>query len=541
MKNRFFTLPLLLILPGRAFSGETGTYEARLAESRESIYRTAEALGISVYEDFPVLPGRGGSDGAPPPYTALPERRPAINVPMLPEPEAVPVKDNSMPMGDRLGYLTIAYHAVSAQIADSGLLPWGRPAPSFDSISRRALEAVGDTRYPARRAGAESLLREPGFISELERITGTRFLPGSEVSHLIDGPASFAVKDRLIREAKKTIYIATYAIYDDVTGNETVDMLLERKKAGVDIRVMVDDKMAHVFGGRLLKKMQAAGIEILRYTDKDRSHDYLHVKLIVVDGERAVAGGMNYGDPYSHKGGGLKWRDTDTFYTGPAAAESERIFAEMWNARAGKTETRISPAAARAAGSGSARVAVVLQNPPSLTPPVLTGILKAMAGATRRINIENAYLIAIPAVNSAVIEARARGVEVNILTNSKESIDSDGKAMADTIVAGTRVFAAAGANVYLKRGETLHSKFMTVDGVFASVGSYNLHPRSERYDTELNVNILDEASTAQLDAAFEKDIAEAQRMTLAELEAKKPGLMARILSSVGFAQLSPKR
>jgi len=183
---------------------------------------------------------------------------------------------------------------------------------------------------------------------------------------------------------------------------------------------------------------------------------------------------------------------------------------------------------------------VVPQTPPSLTPPLLTSLLKAMAGATRRINIENAYIIAIPAVNRAVLEARERGVEVNILTNSKESIDSDGKSMADTIVEGTKVFAAAGANVYLKQGETLHSKFLTVDGVFASVGSYNLHPRSERYDTECNVNILDADAVRKLDEAFARDLAEAKHMTLQDLQAGKPGWLSRLLAKVGFGQLSHK-
>jgi cardiolipin synthase len=192
------------------------------------------------------------------------------------------------------------------------------------------------------------------------------------------------------------------------------------------------------------------------------------------------------------------------------------------------------------AAAGAARVAVVPQNPPSLNPPLLTSMLKAMAGATRRINIENAYIIAIPAVNRAVAEARARGVEVNILTNSKESIDSDGKSMADSIVEGTKVFLAAGANVYLKQGETLHSKFLTVDGEFATVGSYNLHPRSERYDTECNFNVLDPAFAAGLDEAFARDIAAAKKITLKDFEGKKPGLLSRLLLKVGFGQLSHK-
>lgn len=536
-----FLLPCALALQPLAAAAQAPAAfsDAQLADSRARILKTAEALGAPVYEDYPVYAQRGPA--APPAGIAAGPASKGFQLLPPPAPEPQPAeKGNSMPMGNVPGYLRIGWHALCAQLQDSGLLFWQDKAPSFDEISDRAEAAARRSAFAPRRAGEESLLRDEGFVRELEALTGAKFLGGNSAEPLIDGPAAFAVKDRLMRGARRSVYVASYAFYDDATGAEAAEILIGRKKAGVDVKVMVDDKMAGVFGGPLLKKMEAAGIDVVRYSDADRAHDYLHVKMLVVDGETAVVGGMNYGDPYSHKGNGLKWRDTDIVYSGPAAAESARVFAALWNPRVKNPRARITPPEQNPAGAGQARIAVVPQNPPSLNPPLLTGLLKAMAGATRRINIENAYIIAIPAVNRAVIEARERGVEVNILTNSKESIDSDGKSMADTIVEGTKVFAAAGANVYLKQGETLHSKFLTVDGVFASVGSYNLHPRSERYDTECNVNILDAAAVEALDAAFAADLAAAKHMTLKDLEAKKPGWLSKLLAKVGFGQLSHK-
>lgn len=537
--DNFKRLPLAaaLLLAPQVLPAQPQPSEARLDQTRAGMVRTAEALGVPVYEDYPVY----AESGAPAARAAaLPSRAPSFQLlpPPAPEPQAVEVKDNSMPLGNKLGYLRIAWHAVAGQLQDAGVLFWQDRAPSFEKISESAEKAARASAFAPRAAGQESLLRDERFIGELEAVSGTKFIAGNAAEPLIDGPAAFAVKDRLIRGAKRSIYAASYAFYDDVTGQEAAAMLIERRRAGVDVKVMVDDKMAGVFGGRQLKQMAEAGVDVLRYSDADRPHDYLHVKLLVVDGEAAVAGGQNYGDPYSHKGGAIKWRDTDAVVYGPAAAEAARAFASLWNPRVKDAARRIAPPPA-APAAGRARVAVIPQNPPSLNPPLLTSLLKAMAGATTRINIENAYIIAIPAVNRAVAEARARGVEVNILTNSKESIDSDGKSMADAIVEGTKVFLAAGANVYLKQGDTLHSKFLTVDGEFATVGSYNLHPRSERYDTECNFNILDEGFVSGLDAAFARDIAAAKKITLKDLEAK-PGFLARLLMKVGFGQLNYK-
>lgn len=512
-------------------------YDAELERSRSRILKTAEALGISVYEDFPV---QVGSPAYTPVPTALPVFRAEkgrFQVPVLSEPEPQPAEPR-MNKGRKLGYLVLAYHAIAAQISDSGLLFWREKVPCFEKISASIDAAVGRTAYGSRRAGESSLLEDEGFVKELEALTGARFLDGGSASALMDGPVSFEVKDRLMREAKKSIYIASYAFYDDVTGNETAGILLEKKRAGVDVKVLVDAKMTAIFGAGVLKRLEAGGVEVLRYREA-RAHDYLHVKLLIVDEESAVVGGMNYGDEYSHKGNSGKWRDTDVLYTGPAVTESVRVFAEMWNPRA-KAPARRVAAPVQAAPTGAARIAVLPQDPPTLEPPILTGIVKAIYGATRRVNIENAYLIAVPALDKAVADACVRGVEVNILTNSKESIDADGKAMADTILDGLRVFAAAGANIYVQRGETLHSKFMTVDGVYVNVGSYNMHPRSERYDTELNVAIIDAGTAAEFDGAFDRDIAGARRMTREELDTRKSGWFSRLLGRFGYSQLNPK-
>ncbi|MDA8132176.1 MAG: phosphatidylserine/phosphatidylglycerophosphate/cardiolipin synthase family protein [Elusimicrobia bacterium] len=540
MKN---PLPVLIIplffIPGQALQAQPApaAEQARLDQSRQKILRTAEALGITVYEDLPAVSGGPSAPRAQALPATVPPAAPALP-PEVPAPaQQEPPPGNTMSKGNKLGYLVLAWHSVAAQVADSGLLFWRHAAPGFDAISESVETSVKRSAYSPRRAGESSLLEDPGFAAEMEDLTGARFSGGGTARALIDGPASFAVKDALIRGAKRSIYIASYAIYDDVTGSELTAMLLAKKREGVEIKVMVDEKMSHIFGGGQLKELDKAGVETVLYRDAGRPHDYLHVKLLIVDGENAVVGGMNYGDEYSHKGPGLKWRDTDVLYTGPAVDDSVKAFAALWNPLAGG-RGRVEPPSAPQRASGPARIAVLPQNPPSMKPPILAAIIKAMSGATRNINIENAYIVAIPAVNRAVQEARARGVEVNILTNSKESIDSDGKSMADTIVEGTKVFAAAGANVYLKRGQTLHSKFMTVDGVFTCVGSYNLHPRSERYDTEMNIAVLDRGAAAEFDEAFYRDIAEAKKMTLEELNKKKPGWFSRLVGKVGFSQLS---
>jgi cardiolipin synthase len=171
----------------------------------------------------------------------------------------------------------------------------------------------------------------------------------------------------------------------------------------------------------------------------------------------------------------------------------------------------------------------------------MTSIIKAIYGATRVINIENAYFVPIPALTEALLSARARGVEVNIFTNSKYSIDEEARVLSDVSMKSLLPLFKAGANIYLKKGDTLHSKFMTVDGIFCSIGSYNLHPRGERYDSEMNVNILDQEGVSYLDKVFKDDISNlAVKITSETQLVPEQGWFSKIIEKYFYSQLNNK-
>ncbi|MBI5744839.1 MAG: phosphatidylserine/phosphatidylglycerophosphate/cardiolipin synthase family protein [Elusimicrobia bacterium] len=441
------------------------------------------------------------------------------------------------------GTAVTLWHALGTQIADLGWIP-GTGAPSFEEISKRVIKASKSSAFPARQAGQPSLFTDPGFVAEFEQVTGARFSSGNYTRFLINGEASFEAKDALIKNAKKSLLISSWAFYDDKTGYEAAQMLIAKHKEGVDVKVIIDDIVSSSHGKKVVKLMTDAGVPVIRHADLDRSGDIWHVKVMIADDKYAIAGGMNFGDVYSHKAGTVLWRDTDVMFSGPAVAEAKRLLGGVWNKQVEAKKLGYKSVDLRGLESadyqgGSSRVAVVLQNPPKSS-PILVSIVKAMYGATKRINIENAYFVAIPAVTEAVLDARARGVEVNILTNSADSIDAEGKPIVDAMAKCLIPLQQAGVNIYLKQGtlQTLHSKFMTVDGEFADIGSYNLHPRGERIDTEVNVNVLDRASVYQLDSAFAQDLAAAKKITDPKQLETKPGLVSQIMSNFFYAQLS---
>ncbi|GAB4030828.1 MAG: hypothetical protein Fur0012_07400 [Elusimicrobiota bacterium] len=515
------------------------------------IKKTAEAMGVSVYEDFPASSASFGSlDRTIPSADGLviAGRTGAV---MMPEPSLNSnnfPKPPSLSFGEKAniywGYVITLWNSIGAQISDSGVFSSG--APSFEDISKNILNRTESSQFKPRNYGEKSLLEERGFLSEFEKIAGSSFSPGNSVKFLIDGEESFRYKDYLIKNAKKSVYITTWAFYDDITGEDALNMLSEKKKQGVDVKIILDGKVINSHGVSVVSRMEKAGLEIIKFREKGRVADIWHAKMIVVDGEYVIMGGMNFGDPYSHKDpNGLKWRDTDVMIMGPAVARAGEFFARIWNSEVDKNSLgfkKLPESLESLPATGNAMISFSYSNPPvSEGTAILSSIIKAIKGATRKINIENAYFVPIPALTQALLEARSRGVEVNIFTNSKDSIDSEAKSVSDISMKSMMPLFKAGAGIYLKKGDTLHSKFMTVDGTFVSIGSYNLHPRGERYDSELNANIIDREGAAFLDKVFEKDLAtQAVKITSEKQLVPDQSWFSSIIEKYFFSQLMKK-
>ncbi len=419
--------------------------------------------------------------------------------------------------------------------------------PSWAALSRRHQKAVQNTVVPPAGPGTPSAFLDARFVGEFEKLTGARFSDNNVATPLIDGPASFAERDALIDNAKKSIHLMTWAFYDDTTGEQTTAKLLAAKARGVDVKIVVDGNVAKKPGhDAMLAKLEAGGVTVVRWSDPARPHDGQHRKVMIVDGHTAIAGGLNVGDVYSHRAGAQKWRDTDVKLQGSAVVDCERLFAAVWNTQKKGRNLPIErlrvprkPPAAVPPTSGkpaAGHASIVNDTPgPKGNANILLAALKAIAGATERIDIENAYLITTPALQQAIVDACARGVKVRILTNSPDSVDEP--IVSAPIMKSLPALIEAGAEVYLKQGDTLHSKFMTVDGVYSMVTSYNLHPRSERYEGEMAVNILDTNVTSALTTSFDNDIAAAKHIKKASDVVVPTSALSIIASRFFFDQL----
>jgi cardiolipin synthase len=339
--------------------------------------------------------------------------------------------------------------------------------------------------------------------------------PAKNLKILVNGPASFAARDSLMAGAQKSIDILTWAIYSDKTGFEAAELLIKKHRSGVKVRVIVDGQVAQKPGyNEAVQKLEQAGIEVVRWFSKTHPFEGQHRKIMIIDGEHVIAGGLNFGDVYSHKNPDpsvAKWRDTDFYFQGEAAIEGSRLFANIWNEQVllhQKPYEQIKVPLANVAVVGKdAETVTVLNHDPSKDQngsTVMMTLLKGLREAKRSVDIENAYIVLFPELKAEIKAAVDRGIQVRILTNSATSVDEP--IVSIPILRSAYELASLGAKVYLRKGTTLHSKLAIIDGIYTLGMSYNLHPRSERVEGEMATLVTSSVFGAQMTAVFEQDI-----------------------------------
>jgi cardiolipin synthase A/B len=346
-----------------------------------------------------------------------------------------------------------------------------------------------------------------GYLGKADRV---QLLPNTE---------SFDLRKKLIEEAKESIYMMVWSIYDDETGFEFMKQLFSAldRNPDLDIKIIVDGNVATLGGHRkFLKDMEELSdgrIKILKWKTHKYRANGTHRKMIIFDKKTIITGGMNVGNSYAHFQGAPQWRDLDMLIEGESAGISAyNQFVTIWNSHDSKKPSeqiaKLKPIEVDEDQTQGIPLVFIDQHPGSTHKKahmgVHTAVVKLLRNAKDTIDIENAYFIMDPVLKTEIKAAIDRGVKVRIFTNSKESIDM--AVVTNPILKSAKKASNWGADVYIKRGATLHAKYMIVDGVVSMVGSFNFHPRSLRFDGENAVVVIDEEFARGLTEHFEEGI-----------------------------------
>jgi cardiolipin synthase len=355
---------------------------------------------------------------------------------------------------------------------------------------------------------AEEDLMELAANSEQFRSGGPPF-SGNSVELYFEPARKYDALKEAIRSARSHIHIEYYRFRGDGIGAELRDLLIERVKAGVEVRVLCDGiGSLHANRADFFRPLVDAGGEFavflpLRFAKIiERVNFRDHRKIAVIDGRTGFIGGMNIGDEHL----GLdpeagKWHDAHLRIDGPAVAELQRVFLIDWLFTTDRrvAEPKYFP---RVPPTGDETVQVVSSGPDRRWPTILQLYFQAVAMASRQVFISSPYFIPDRSLLMALETAALRGVDVRLLLPH----NPDGRIVAAAAHSYYEEVLEAGIRIFEYLPGFMHSKMITVDGRYGSVGSANMDVRSFGLNFEVSAFVYSRAFARRLRLQFERDL-----------------------------------
>jgi cardiolipin synthase A/B len=369
----------------------------------------------------------------------------------------------------------------------------------------RRLAARKDFLYAVGGEPAEQL----ADTHSIERILLTGGAPrtttGDRVQLFTGGEGTFEHVQRLFSSARQSIDVSTFILGGDCTGMSVLDVLAARAAEGVRVRLLLDGLFYFRPNRKKLAVLARAGGQIavfmplLRLPFRGPANLRNHRKIIVVDGEHAVVGGMNLADEYMGAAPRAdRWQDVALSIEGPAVAHIHNIFRSDWAFAAKQTVRDETYPLLRRVGEASLQV--VASGPDVPGDNYYDAVLTALFQARERIWIATPYFIPDEAISRGIMLAARRGVDVQLIVPLRSNH------LTADIAGGSylRQIERVGGHVRPYAKGMMHAKVMLIDQELAVLGSPNLDMRSLFLDYEVAVFIYTKPEIVQFGAWFER-------------------------------------
>ncbi|MBD5282133.1 MAG: cardiolipin synthase [Bacteroides sp.] len=344
----------------------------------------------------------------------------------------------------------------------------------------------------------------------VQTILGSPYLPGNEVEIFSTGAKKFESLAADLCRASKFINLQYYIFQDDELGREIADILMERARAGVKVRVIYDHVGSFRVSSDFFKRMKEAGIEaypffkvtFLPFASKVNWRN--HRKIVIIDGQIGYIGGMNVANRYLDGGKFPLWRDCHLRIEGPAVSALQYSFARDWNFMSNEVldqECSLEP-------KGKIGLQVITGGPMSQWNSIAHVFMRAILEAKKRIYLQTPYFLPPESLLKALQNASLSGIDVRIMMPSK----SDSWMLSFSSRSYIAECLRAGIKIYLFEPGMLHSKVLIIDDDLASVGSTNFDFRSFEHNFEANVIIYSQEANARLREVFLADQSASERI-----------------------------
>ena len=359
--------------------------------------------------------------------------------------------------------------------------------------------------------------------------SGSYPCPGNGVKIFNSGKSKIAELKKDIKNAKYSINIEYYIFADDKVGKEIMELLCQRAREGIDVKLIYDSIGSRKAPRRFFKKLEKAGGQVAEFFPPfmhirliNLKLNYRnHRKIVVIDGMIGYTGGINIRD--DHMGDNKKlypWRDTSIRIEGSGVYALQNIFLDDWRyCKKDNTppmvylengyfpEPRIC---------GDVNVQVLSSGPDSSVQKIKEVFVQLITNAKSKVYIQTPYFIPDDVFISALRIAVKSGIDVRIMVPSKP----DKRSVYLVTLSYLKEMVEIGAKIYLYDG-FLHSKTIIVDDNKLSIGTCNTDNRSFGLNFEDTALLYSKELNEEYTNQFNKDMKRSYEVGLSYFKKKR--------------------
>lgn len=325
---------------------------------------------------------------------------------------------------------------------------------------------------------------------------------------LTNGPSTFREIIKELKKAEDHIHMEYYIIRNDKLGMHIRDILVEKAKQGVEIRILYDGVGSLRLPSSFFVPLKNVGGKVAAFLPFKfpfldyRSNYRNHRKILIVDGKVGFLGGLNIGDEYLGKSKAFKfWRDTHLKLEGDSVYSMQAVFIQDWTFTTGE-DLNCSRFFPKHHVDTVKPVQIVASSPDSLWDSMQHLYVQLVSMAEKKLYITTPYLVPDESLLTALKLSALADVDVKLLVPGVP----DKKIVHWASRSYYQELMEAGVKIYEYNRGFIHAKVIQVDGRIASVGTANLDIRSLHLGYEINALVYDEQIVRKLEEDFINDL-----------------------------------
>jgi cardiolipin synthase len=323
-------------------------------------------------------------------------------------------------------------------------------------------------------------------INNINQITTSNFIGNLELVY--SGEDYFLRLLNIITAAKHEIHLQTFTFEDDTTGLEIAEALKKAADRKVKIYILVDGYGSSKLPNAFLESLREYGINARFFSPFFSKNNFyigrrLHHKIVVIDGEIVLIGGINIANTYRGSNTAQAWLDYAVEIESKTIAQPLQQLCRYIYLK--KRRYKINTIQSTFCNQLDVSVKILRNDRALQRNEISKAYINALQKADTEIIIVASYFLPGRRLLNALKKAARRGVKIKIILSGVSDLP--------IVMRATHYLYSSllkqGIELFEWNKSVLHGKLAVADSKWATIGSFNLNHLSSYASIEMNAEI----------------------------------------------------